>query len=222
LAEEFGRVIVVEDDLLVAEDFLDWMNAALDRYAGTPSVMQVSAHLPGPGYPGRTSSLLLPFTTSWGWGSWDRVLKGFDLSGTGAAAILDDRALRRRFDLGGAMSYSKMLERQLAGQIDSWAILFYAKVFLANGAVAFPPVSRVRNIGFDGSGTHGSMRASRGDDSPPRALPYAIEFPQLVEVEAAALAEISRAAGQSVSIRNALGKLMSRLRRVGSTTADAA
>ncbi len=76
LVRQHGRVIVLEDDLLVAPDFLTFMNAALDRYADDARVMQVSGHMfdvdVGP------HPVFLPFVTSWGWGTWARAWDHFD------------------------------------------------------------------------------------------------------------------------------------------------
>jgi hypothetical protein len=49
-----------------------------------------------------------------------------------------------------------MLNNQMMGHIDSWAIRWYWSVFRRNGLVLYPPASLIRNIGLDGSGTHGS------------------------------------------------------------------
>jgi hypothetical protein len=48
-----------------------------------------------------------------------------------------------------------MMKRQIAGEVDSWAIRWYWSVFKSQGYTLFPPVSYVSNIGFDGSGSHG-------------------------------------------------------------------
>ena len=43
--EEHGRVIVLEDDLLLSPVALRYFNAALDRYADDPRVMHVSGYM---------------------------------------------------------------------------------------------------------------------------------------------------------------------------------
>ena len=64
---------------------------------------------------------------------------------------------------GGSISMapirtSTMLERQLQGEVDSWAIRWHLSVFMRQGLVLYPGRSLVKNTGFDGSGTHGSAR----------------------------------------------------------------
>lgn len=152
LAAAHGRVIVVEDDLLVAADFLAWMNAALDRYADVPLVMQVSGH----SFPQNASAdpYFLPFVTTWGWGTWDRAWQYFDQSIPGIEQLAANRALQHKFDLGGAYPYTRMAERQRLGQIDSWGIAWNWAVFAADGVVLYPPESLVTNDGFGEGATH--------------------------------------------------------------------
>ncbi len=154
--QRFGRVIVVEDDLELAPDFLVFMNAALERYEDDAGVFQVSGYMVDmPALAAGRSALFLPWTVSWGWATWRRAWDRFDPSAQGWQALRSDRSLRRRFNLDGTYDYATMLERQVAGLQDSWAIRWYWSVFQARGVVLFPPVSLVRNTGFDGTGTHG-------------------------------------------------------------------
>ena len=114
------------------------------------------------------SALLLPLTSSWGWGTWARAWKTFDQSALGAQQIAADKELRRRFNMGGAYDYATMLRRQITDDPADWDwdIRWYLSVFMANGLTVFPPRSLVRNIGQDGSGVHGGglWRSFAGGD----------------------------------------------------------
>jgi hypothetical protein len=152
----FGRAIVLEDDLELSPNFLTYMNGALERYERAPSVCQISGQLfDTPEFYKRDAALFFPFTTSWGWGTWRRAWERFDPFATGWERLGSDRALRQRFNLDGSYDFSTMLERQMAGLGDSWAIRWYWSVFRGDGVACFPPTSLVRNTGLDGSGTHG-------------------------------------------------------------------
>jgi hypothetical protein len=156
LCDEYGSVIVMEDDLITSSIFLSYMNEALTLYEKEDQVMQVSGHIyPVPQFTQREEALFLPFVDSWGWGTWARAWKHFDSSAQGWDKIRSNSALRNRFNLDGHHDYSTMLEQQMNGKVDSWAIRWYLSVFLRHGVVLFPPQSLVKNIGFD-SGTHGS------------------------------------------------------------------
>lgn len=157
LCDSHGRVIVIEDDLDLAPSFLTHMTRALDRHADDPRVMQVSGHMfDVPEFAGRDRTVFLPLITTWGWATWGRAWKAFDAQAAGWEALLHDRALRHRFNVEGAYDYTTMLRRQMEGRRDSWGVRWYWSVFREQGLTVFPPRTLVRNMGQDGSGTHGS------------------------------------------------------------------
>jgi GT2 family glycosyltransferase len=73
ICDRYGRVIVLEDDLIVSPYFLQYMNTALDRYADEPKVMQISGHMFPVNIRVKTDAIFLSFTTSWGWATWQRA-----------------------------------------------------------------------------------------------------------------------------------------------------
>ena len=155
LCERFGKVIVIEDDLVVSPLFLRFLNRGLQRYEHEARVMQVSGHMfDVPRLRQQTEAVLLPMTTSWGWATWDRAWAQFDPLADGWRTRLKDEQVRRRFDLDGNFPYSTMLARQMERQVGAWDIRWYYSVFARDGLVLFPPRSLVVNLGFDGSGTH--------------------------------------------------------------------
>ncbi|WP_353427865.1 glycosyltransferase family 2 protein [Polynucleobacter sp. MWH-UH19D] len=155
ITNKYGRIIVLEDDLIVDVYFLKFLNQALNQYENNSKVMQISAYMfPIPIFSQRATSLLLPNISSWGWATWRRAWKNFDPTSTGWELLLNNKAMRQEFDVGGSYAYSDMLFRQVLGEIDSWAIRWNWSVYLCSGLVLYPPVSLVKNIGFDGSGTH--------------------------------------------------------------------
>jgi hypothetical protein len=109
-------------------------------------------------------TLFLPLTTSWGWATWQRAWQQFDVTASGYSALIQDKALRRSFDLKGRYAYFKMLKAQINKEVDSWAIRWYLTVFLKEGLVLYPGKSMVENSGFDGSGIN--CVASEFEDTP--------------------------------------------------------
>jgi len=175
LTQSFGRVIVVEDDLELSPGFLAYMNASLDHFENDPKVMQVSGHMFNvPEFIDRGTAMLLPLTTTWGWATWHRAWKSYDASATGWEALLQDRHMRKTFNLGGGYDYSTMLKRQMRQNLDSWGIRWYWSVFRRGGLGLFPPQSLVKNHGMDGTGTHGRgifADFSNGASDRPRGCP---------------------------------------------------
>lgn len=154
LCQEFGRVIVVEDDLVLGPDFLAYMLQSLDRYENDTHVYQISGYMYPIRHPRKPDAFFLPFTTSWGWATWERAWRIFDWHAPGASQMVNDALARHRFDLDGSYPYTAMLQARLSGKIDAWDIVWYFAVFNAGGLVLFPRQSLVWNGGWDGSGTH--------------------------------------------------------------------
>lgn len=157
LVETFGKVIVIEDDLVTSPYFLSYMNDALDRYAESEKVMQISGYQFPIRITGACDALFLPLTTSWGWAVWQRSWKYFDPEAKGYKMLLSDATRKERFNLDGAYDYAQMLTMQMQGKVDSWAIRWYLTVFLRDGLVLYPQKSLVTNIGFDNSGENCSI-----------------------------------------------------------------
>lgn len=149
----FGRVIVMEDDLIAAPYFLQFMNDALETYKDEPRV----GHIQGCDFTQDTSlpnTFLIKWTGSWGWATWDRAWKLFNPDGKELLRQLEERNLTRRFDFNGTYGYTRMLRRQIEGKNNSWAIRWNASLFLADILSLNVGHSLIRNTGFDGSGTN--------------------------------------------------------------------
>lgn len=149
----YGRVIVLEDDLVVAPYFLRFMNDALEAYKDEPQVGHIQAcdftqdaSLP--------DTFLIKFTGSWGWATWERAWQHFNPDGQALLNELESRRLTRRFDFNGNYHFTRMLRRQVQGKNNSWAIRWNASLFLKDILSLNVGRSLVQNNGFDGSGTH--------------------------------------------------------------------
>jgi hypothetical protein len=154
LCNDFGKVIVLEDDLIVAPNFLNYMNDALELYKDKNQIMQIAGFMFPANIKSDQDAFFLPFTTSWGWATWQRAWQYFDPSAKDYNLLKKDQKLRNKFDLEGSYFYFNMLESQMCGKIDSWAIRWYLSVFMKRGLTVYPKKTLVTNIGFDGSGTH--------------------------------------------------------------------
>jgi hypothetical protein len=190
LCESHGRVVVLEDDLIVAPDFLHYMVSALDHYQDHPEVMQVGAYTIAPPENRDTDAFLLPVTTTWGWGTWDRAWKQFSWSPEGWPATRMDTLWISRFNLNGAYPFTTMLEERLAGRNNSWGILWWYAVSRCGGEVVYPLESLVSNEGFDGSGVHCGTGTAPGQQSASisvPSLPPVLSFPTELRHEPADL-----------------------------------
>ena len=153
LCKKYGRVIVLEDDIVTSHHFLRFMNDSLCLYEQDAQVVSIHGYM----FPVKSElpeTFFLKGANSWGWATWSRAWQLFEPDGIKLLDEMRRRRLIHEFDLNGSYPYSKMLEDQIAGKNDSWAIRWRASVFLSSGLTLFPGVSLVRNIGFDSSGVH--------------------------------------------------------------------
>lgn len=150
---QYGKVIVLEDDLVVAPYFLQFMNDALETYKNEPKIGHIQAcdFTQDPALP---DTFLIKWTGSWGWATWDRAWKHFNPNGKELLQELKQRKLTYTFDFNGKYGFTRMLQRQIEGKNNSWAIRWNASLFLKDILSLNVGRSLVQNEGFDGSGTN--------------------------------------------------------------------
>lgn len=149
----FGRVIVLEDDMVCSPYFLTFMNEGLKRYEGIDKVISIHGY----SYPVRAKlpeNYFLKGADCWGWATWKRGWELFEPDGKKLLAGIRDRGLEKEFDFNGAYPYTRMLEDQISGKNDSWAIRWYASAFIKDKLTLYPGMPLIKNIGTDASGTH--------------------------------------------------------------------
>ena len=151
--KRYGKVIVLEDDLVVAPHFLQFMNAALETYKDAPKEGHIQAYdfTQDPSLP---DTFLIKWTGSWGWATWERAWKHFNPNGQELLNELKARKLTYTFDFNGKYGFTRMLRRQIEGKNNSWAIRWNASLFLKDILSLNVGRSLVQNEGFDGSGTN--------------------------------------------------------------------
>lgn len=153
--QDHERVIVLEDDLRLSSGFLQYMNQALQTYADEPRVMSVSGY----SFPIRYGMDRAHDATfglrasSWGWGIWRDRWQAIDWEVSGYDRFCRNLVQRWRFNRGGS-DLSRMLDRQMGGRIDSWAIRFCFHQFRHGLLDVFPVQSLVENIGFGEGARH--------------------------------------------------------------------
>lgn len=177
LVNEYGKVIVFEDDLISSPHTLRYFNDALRRYESDEKVMHIGAYM----YPLREKELPQTFfsriATSWGWATWKSSWNNFEPNIDILLANFDDKKIRE-FSIEGTMNFWKQMKGFKAGKNNSWAIRWYASMFLKGGLSLNPSQSLVNNIGHDGSGVHSGVN----DIYSVRVNPDPItEFPTVIE-----------------------------------------
>lgn len=153
IVNQYGKVIVLEDDLVVSPYFLKYMNEALNFYENDEQVICIHGYV----YPVKRQlpeTFFIKGADCWGWATWKR---GWDLFRSDGKALLNEiekRKRKREFDFNNSYPFFRMLKHQIEGKNNSWAVRWYASAFLHNKLTLYPGRSLVNQIGVDGSGTH--------------------------------------------------------------------
>ena len=175
---KYGRVIVLEDDLIVSSNFLNFMNEALDKYKNEDLVWHVS----GWNYPIETEGMGDVFfwrvMNCWGWATWRDRWIHFRKDPLHLLTTWNKKEIRR-FNLEGANDFWAQVVENAEGKIDTWAIFWYATIFENGGLCLNPTRSYVKNIGCDGSGINCSNSPFLGGEIfDPK---YPVEWPTEIQ-----------------------------------------
>ncbi len=205
------RVIVMEDDLVTSRFFLRFMNEALDYYEDDERVASIHGYV----YPVEQplpETFFLRGADCWGWACWRRSWRLFNPDGHHLISELRRRALTREFDLDGSYKYTRMLEDQIAGANDSWAIRWHASAFLQDKLTLYPGRSLVHNVGNDLSGRHGIDTRIYDVDLAPTSIHVGGVPVEESRAGRAAFIQFMRRRGSGRSPRRLLAHLLRRLR----------
>jgi hypothetical protein len=153
IVNKYGKIIVLEDDIVTSPYFLKYMNKALEFYEDKEKVMHISGYM----YPIKTEGLpdtfFLKPTSCWGWGTWQRAWKYFERDPQKQIHLLDKEQIND-FNLNNSYDYWSQVVLNYESKLYTWAIFWYLSVYLKGGLCLHPRESLAQNIGTDGSGTH--------------------------------------------------------------------
>lgn len=155
IVNKHGEIIVLEDDILASRGFLKYMNDALHYYRDKNEVGCIHAwNYPLKGMNYAESTFFLKGADCWGWATWKRSWSLFNPNGAFLLSLLKTKKLENEFDRRGAFKFAEMLQNQICGKNDSWAIRWHASLFLSEKYCLQPTRPIVKNIGLDNSGMH--------------------------------------------------------------------
>lgn len=153
IVNEYGNVIVLEDDLIAAKGFLKFMNESMELYKNNNRIGMVSGYVfPLRAYPQKP--FFLRGGNCWGWGTWERSWNLLEKNPEIILSYILKNNLSEEFDYHGYAGYITALKRLKKESRTSWAILWYGTQFMNHLFAYHPNYSLIQNVGFDGSGEH--------------------------------------------------------------------
>lgn len=152
VCEEYGKVIILEDDIVTSPFFLNFMNSALNKYQSNKKIW----HISGWNYPFKNTEEL-PETffwrtmNCWGWATWHDRWQHFEKKPKILIDTWDKKSIDR-FNLDNSYNFWSQVIANYNEKINTWAIFWYATIFSHDGLCLNPTRSFVNNIGNDGTG----------------------------------------------------------------------
>jgi len=179
IVNEYGKIIVVEDDILTSKYFLKYMNDALDMYENEENVGCISAYV----YPIKTNqqTFFIKGSDCWGWATWKNAWEVFEANGQKLLDEIRNENLEKDFNFDNNYPYVKMLEDQIQGKNNSWAIRWLASCYLKNKLCLYPNKTFVQNIGFGVEGATHCAGETDAFDSKLVNKPWNLEKIEAVE-----------------------------------------
>lgn len=170
IINQYGKVIVTEDDAVCSPAYLAFMNGALDYYEDKVQIWSVGGYTVPIKIPKEYLSDVLATqrSSSYAWAIWKNRWEKIDWNVEDYPLFRWNFFARRNFNKWGS-DRSSMLDDQMNGRVNSWAIRFDYAMYKNDMYNILPKQSLIENIGHDGSGTHSTVDTSNND-------PFAVEI----------------------------------------------
>jgi hypothetical protein len=142
------KIIILEEDLELSKHFLNFINQGLKIYENEIKVASINAwFFPVENKKNIPDTFFIRGADCWGWGTWKRAWINFESNGHKLFNKIKKNNLEKLFNFNNSFNYMRMLQNQINKKNQSWAIRWYASIFLENMYTLHPRLSLVKNIG---------------------------------------------------------------------------
>ncbi len=152
------EAIILEDDCLPHPSFFPYCEALLARYRDDDRVMCISGdNFQFDKKRNNYSYYFSRYTHIWGWASWRRAWKHYDVSIKIWPEVKENGWLRDAFNSDiEARYWTRIFDSVYRGEIDTWDYQWLFTSLMNNGLNIIPGENLVSNIGFGADSTHTS------------------------------------------------------------------
>jgi len=171
--------IVLEDDCLPTPSFFPFCAELLERYREDERVMCITGNnfqKDMGGYP--FSYYFSKYNHVWGWASWRRAWKHYDVEMKAFPDFLRRGALEAISSTPGfARRWEKTFGKVFRGGVDTWDYQWQFACWLHKGLTCTPRTNLVSNIGFGPEATHTKDAESNAANLPAGELKFPLLHP---------------------------------------------
>lgn len=159
--------IILEDDCVPHPDFFNYCTILLEKYRLDSRVFSIcGSNFQQGNVRGEASYYFSIHGDSWGWATWKRAWKHYNLSQQYWPLFRDSTALEDVFPIAVEREYWKLIldELFINKKPDSWAYQWWLSCWMNGGLSAWPNVNLVTNSGFDSiDATHTTKKMDFSD-----------------------------------------------------------
>lgn len=147
--KNYDAVIVIEDDLIISNDFILFMTHSLSFYKDYNDVGSISGYSLKLPVTSNYTNYFLHRPSSWGWATWrdrwESAIWNYDQVLSDSYANVNDKM---------GQDFLRMFNKQRKNKISSWAVDWGMSHHLNNWVTVVPWISKVENNGFGADATH--------------------------------------------------------------------
>lgn len=149
------KIIVLEDDLVVSNNFLSFMNEALHYYKDKEKIFSITGYSSPMQNKKNKEVYFTKRGCSWGWGTWKEKWDTIDWNASDYESFIQNKEKQKQFNKMGSDLTISLMKQQM-GMTNSWAIRWVYEQFKRDQYSVYPVVSKVSNEGFGDNATHTS------------------------------------------------------------------
>jgi hypothetical protein len=180
--DQVEEAIVLEDDCLPDITFFRFCEELLEYYKNDQRIMAISGDNFQLGNQRTQNSYYFSrYTHSWGWATWKRAWKHFDMEMSAWPKVRDQQLVRSILDSDRDVKYwTAILQDTYESKIKAWDYRWTLSVWLQNGLTILPNVNLISNIGFGEGATHTVSTKNPWINLPTQSMNFPLQHPQFV------------------------------------------
>lgn len=182
--EQIEEGIILEHDCLPDLSFFSFCEEMLDRYRDDERVMHVSGNFFQPKVVGDSSYYFSKFPHIWGWATWRRAWKLYDLEMKGYGEFIRSGALQKIFaNKFDQVEWKYLLDEVYYQRSNTWDFQWAYAVLKNNGFCINPNVNLVTNIGFGAGALHCKDENDKFANLSVKAMDLPINYNNVLEYD---------------------------------------
>jgi hypothetical protein len=178
------EAIVLEDDCLPDDSFFPFCAELLERYRDEPRIQWISGCNLTRGRRFTDDSYYVSrFFHTWGWASWARAWRNYDLQMRRWPELRETDWIERFLPTAGMARRARyFFDQTHAGRNPAWDYQWVLAAWLQNSLAIVPSTNLVANIGFDARATSTADPGSFLANLPTEPVAFPLKHPSSIEI----------------------------------------